>query len=165
MCDKITTVLTIFFLSLSSSSFLSSIFSFKVWFSIFNCSKSIRWRPSASCSLFFRIFSLLASLFLSAIFYSLYWWTSWSFKDSDSSHSSKIFCGIFLPVLENTAFDATFFFNSLNYANISWHFAYFSFSFAWSSAAILLYLSYVSFKFIRTWWTLDSVFKYLFSFI
>lgn len=130
VCDKITTVFTIFFLSLSSSSFLSSIFSFNVWFSIFNYSKSIKWRPSANYSLFFRIFSLFANLFLKAIFYSLYWWTSWSFRDSDSSHSLKIFCGIFLPVLENTAFYATFLFNSLNWAKISWHLAYFSLSLA-----------------------------------
>ena len=74
--DKITTVEVILVLSLWSSSFLSSIFSFKVWFSIFNCSKSIKWRPSASCSFFLRIFSLLANLFLKAIFWSLYWWTS-----------------------------------------------------------------------------------------
>ena len=76
VCDKITTVEVILVLSLWSSSFLSSIFSFKVWFSIFNCSKSIKWRPSASCSFFLRIFSLFASLFLKAIFCSLYWWTS-----------------------------------------------------------------------------------------
>lgn len=47
------TVVVVFFLSLWSSSFLSSIFSFKVWFSIFNCSKSIKWRPSASSSFSF----------------------------------------------------------------------------------------------------------------
>lgn len=38
------TVVVFFFLSLSCSSFLSSIFSFTVWFSIFSCSKSIKCR-------------------------------------------------------------------------------------------------------------------------
>ena len=36
--------------SLSSSSPRSSIFSVSAWFSILSCSKSMRWRPSASSS-------------------------------------------------------------------------------------------------------------------
>jgi hypothetical protein len=49
--------------------------------------------------------------------------------------------GIFLPVREYTAFYATLRFNSLNCAWISSHLACFSLSFAYSSVAILLYLS------------------------
>ena len=36
--------------SFSSSSLRSSIFSVRLWFSIFSCSKSMRCKPSASCS-------------------------------------------------------------------------------------------------------------------
>ena len=37
VCVKIWTIVVVFFFSLCKSSFLSSIFSFKVWFSIFSC--------------------------------------------------------------------------------------------------------------------------------
>ena len=44
------TVVAVFFLSLVRSSLRSSIFSFRLWFSILSCSKSMRWSPSASSS-------------------------------------------------------------------------------------------------------------------
>jgi hypothetical protein len=72
---------------------------------------------------------------------------------------------IFLPVLLNTAFYATDLLSSLNCYSISWHLACFSFNFAWSSDAILLYLSWVSFRLKRTWCTLAKVLRYLCSFI
>jgi hypothetical protein len=84
------------------------------------------------------------------MFCSLYWCTSWSLRASISSHSSKTFLEIFLPVLLKTAFWATLRFSSLNCYSISWHLACFSFSLAYSSDAILLYLSWVSFKLKRT---------------
>ena len=74
--DNFTTCDVILVLSLWSSSFLSSIFSFNVWFSIFNCSKSIKCNPSASWSFLVRIFCLFANLLRNAIFCNLYWWTS-----------------------------------------------------------------------------------------
>jgi hypothetical protein len=62
---NICTVVVFFFFNLWRSSFLSSIFSFSVWFSILSCSKSIKCNPSANSSFFFRIFLFLARLFRS----------------------------------------------------------------------------------------------------
>lgn len=64
VCVRIYTVFVFFFFSLCKSSFLSSIFSFSVWFSILSCSKSIKCKPSASSSFFLSIFWFLISVFL-----------------------------------------------------------------------------------------------------
>ena len=76
LCDRMITFATILARSLESSSLRSSIFSLSVWFSIFNYSKSIKCRPSASCSFLRSTFSWFWRRFLSAIFCSRYWWTS-----------------------------------------------------------------------------------------
>mmetsp|Transcript_22444 Transcript_22444/g.54624 ORF Transcript_22444/g.54624 Transcript_22444/m.54624 type:complete len:209 (+) Transcript_22444:221-847(+) len=74
------TVVVVFFRSLSSSSFLSSIFSLSVWFSILSCSKSIR------CS------SLLSSSFLRSCPSSfLSWLRRWMFLSRTFSSSSSFF--------------------------------------------------------------------------
>ena len=127
---KITTVVVIFLRSLCSSSFLSSIFSLSVWFSILSCSKSIKCNPSASCSFFFKIFSRFAWRLRRAIFWSRYWCTSWSFSVSTPSQSLITLAFNFLPVRLKTAFWATLRFNSLNWCSISLHLAYFSLSLA-----------------------------------
>ena len=89
---KICTIVVVFFLSLWRSSFLSSIFSFRVWFSILSCSKSIKWRPSANSSFFFKIFWFLARVFLALKISRRRFWSSSVILPSLSSHSSILFC-------------------------------------------------------------------------
>lgn len=87
VCVNIWTIVVVFFFNLWRSSFLSSIFSFKVWFYIFNCSKSIRWSPSANYSFFFNIFWFFAKVFLALKISSLRFWSYYVIFASLSSHS------------------------------------------------------------------------------
>mmetsp|Transcript_38834 Transcript_38834/g.101566 ORF Transcript_38834/g.101566 Transcript_38834/m.101566 type:complete len:220 (+) Transcript_38834:733-1392(+) len=93
MCVIICTVITVFFLSLCNSSFRSSIFSFRFWFSIFNCSKSITCRFSANSSFFRSACSSLARRFFNEMLEPRTSSTSWSLSSSKSSISWITFFG------------------------------------------------------------------------
>mmetsp|Transcript_49452 Transcript_49452/g.100431 ORF Transcript_49452/g.100431 Transcript_49452/m.100431 type:complete len:219 (-) Transcript_49452:118-774(-) len=68
-CVRICTVVVVFLRSFSSSSLRSSIFSFRLWFSILSCSKSIKCRPSASSSFWRSVCSIRFSWLLKWMFF------------------------------------------------------------------------------------------------
>mmetsp|Transcript_17132 Transcript_17132/g.44530 ORF Transcript_17132/g.44530 Transcript_17132/m.44530 type:complete len:405 (-) Transcript_17132:1654-2868(-) len=112
-----------FFLSLCSSSLRSSIFSFSVWFSILSCSKSIRWRPSASCSLARRESSSLRRIIRRLMFRRRTLTASWSFRPSCSWNICTVRFAMGLPVRECSACSAISALNSLKLSAMSEAFA------------------------------------------
>mmetsp|Transcript_50328 Transcript_50328/g.145979 ORF Transcript_50328/g.145979 Transcript_50328/m.145979 type:complete len:215 (+) Transcript_50328:202-846(+) len=158
MCVMIRTMSTVFFFSLCSSSFLSSIFSLSVWFSIFSCSKSMTWRFSASSSFFRRACSSFASRFFREMFEPRTSSTSASLSSSNSSTSCMIFSGIFLPVRAYSACFATCRLNSWKESRHSMAFWRLVSSWFFSSSLMRAALTCCSRSFRRTEWTLCRAF-------
>mmetsp|Transcript_26757 Transcript_26757/g.72291 ORF Transcript_26757/g.72291 Transcript_26757/m.72291 type:complete len:233 (+) Transcript_26757:455-1153(+) len=106
-CVRICTVVVVFLRSLSSSSLRSSIFSFKLWFSILSCSKSMRCRPSASSSFCRSVCSMRLSWFDKCMFLSRTRCTSSSFSWSSCSIIASNRSLMLRPVLECSELRAT----------------------------------------------------------
>mmetsp|Transcript_4319 Transcript_4319/g.14198 ORF Transcript_4319/g.14198 Transcript_4319/m.14198 type:complete len:257 (-) Transcript_4319:292-1062(-) len=134
------TVAVVFLRSLSSSSFLSSIFSFSVWFSIFSCSKSIRCSPSAKFSFCLSVSSSLRSTLRRRMLPSRIRSTSVSFNASCSSKLAISLAGMGLPVLEFSEPRKISRLNSRNASRISIALATFSLSRCRVSAEITSYM-------------------------
>mmetsp|Transcript_33996 Transcript_33996/g.81007 ORF Transcript_33996/g.81007 Transcript_33996/m.81007 type:complete len:208 (-) Transcript_33996:23-646(-) len=92
-CVNTWTVVVVFLRSLSSSSLRSSIFSFRVWFSILSCSKSMRCSSFESSSFRFRLPSSLRSWFRKWMFLRRTFSRSSSRLSSCSANLSRSFCG------------------------------------------------------------------------
>mmetsp|Transcript_23724 Transcript_23724/g.52067 ORF Transcript_23724/g.52067 Transcript_23724/m.52067 type:complete len:261 (+) Transcript_23724:237-1019(+) len=106
-CVKICTVVIVFLRSFSSSSLRSSIFSFKLWFSILSCSKSMRCSPSASSSFCLRVASMRFSWLDKWMFLRRTRCTSSSFSWSSCSSCASRRSEMGLPVLLCSALLAT----------------------------------------------------------
>mmetsp|Transcript_34821 Transcript_34821/g.88242 ORF Transcript_34821/g.88242 Transcript_34821/m.88242 type:complete len:215 (+) Transcript_34821:332-976(+) len=106
-CVRICTVVVVFLRSLSSSSLRSSIFSFRLWFSILSCSKSMRCRPSASSSFCLSVCSMRFSWLDKWMFFKRTRCTSSSFSWSSCSSCASSLSLMGRPVLECSALLAT----------------------------------------------------------
>mmetsp|Transcript_23971 Transcript_23971/g.45107 ORF Transcript_23971/g.45107 Transcript_23971/m.45107 type:complete len:277 (+) Transcript_23971:353-1183(+) len=141
------TVVVFFLRSLWSSSLRSSIFSLRVWFSIFSCSKSIRWRPSASCSLARKLFSSFFTVIFKFMFFSRTRSASSSFLISACSNWAMTFLGMGLPVLLFSEWRLISLLKSRKAWLISLALHSFSSSLVWRSMAILSYSDFWLFSF------------------
>mmetsp|Transcript_9632 Transcript_9632/g.15473 ORF Transcript_9632/g.15473 Transcript_9632/m.15473 type:complete len:204 (+) Transcript_9632:1178-1789(+) len=106
-CVSTCTVVVVFLRSLRSSSLRSSIFSFRLWFSIFSCSKSIKCRPSDNSSLALRVCSSRRSWYRRWMFFSRARSSSDSLMSSAAIFSPMTRSEIVLPVRLFSALRAT----------------------------------------------------------
>mmetsp|Transcript_18327 Transcript_18327/g.45591 ORF Transcript_18327/g.45591 Transcript_18327/m.45591 type:complete len:204 (+) Transcript_18327:1077-1688(+) len=118
-CVRTCTVVVVFLRSLSSSSLRSSIFSFRLWFSILSCSKSMRCSPSLSSSFCFRVCSRRRSWYRRWMFFSRARSISDSFLSSCSIFSAMTRSGMAFPVRLFSALRATSYLKLLNALRMS----------------------------------------------
>mmetsp|Transcript_25430 Transcript_25430/g.38241 ORF Transcript_25430/g.38241 Transcript_25430/m.38241 type:complete len:253 (+) Transcript_25430:283-1041(+) len=136
MCVSTSTVFWFFRRSLCNSSFLSSIFSVCDWFSMRSCSKSIKCKPSASCSFALSLASNFFSAILRLMFLRRTFSVSSSFACSVSSNCSIIFPGSGFPVRLFSAPSAISRLKARNWAVISCALPSLSSSLACRSSAV-----------------------------